>query len=377
MIGAAEVPSPGAVPGPRPGAVPGPRRPVAVPGPPPVAVPDPRHRPGPVACGLRLRAAATGPVARGLAGAGVLAALAAHLGTGAVREGLAAIDGAAVLAALGIGLLTTVAVAARWCLVARGLGMRTPLPVAVADGYRAALLNTVLPAGVLGDLHRGVRHGRRAGDVGRGVRAVAAERLAGLVVLGAVAAAVLAAQPALLAAAWAAAAGAAPVGPGAAAGGPVVAGVAGALGFAGLAGAALAVRGGPVRRAPRARALLRGWAAEARAGVLAPGTWPGVVLLSAVAVAGHLALFVVAARTAGVAAGLGDLLPPLVLALLAMALPLGVGGFGPREAVAAAAFGAVGLGASAGLAVAVVYGVLALVACLPGIAVLATGRGAR
>ena len=39
---------------------------------------------------------------------------------------------------------------------------------AVAAYYRSQFLNTTLPGGVLGDVHRGVRHGRDAGDVGRG-----------------------------------------------------------------------------------------------------------------------------------------------------------------------------------------------------------------
>ena len=60
----------------------------------------------------------------------------------------------------------------------------------------------------------------------------------------------------------------------------------------------------------------------------------------------------------------------MVLALLAMALPLNVGGWGPREGVTAWAFGAAGLGAAQGLTVAVVYGVLAFAASLPGVGVL-------
>jgi hypothetical protein len=64
------------------------------------------------------------------------------------------------------------------------------------------------------------------------------------------------------------------------------------------------------------------------------------------------------------------LLPIAVLALLAMGLPLNVGGWGPREGVTAWAFGAAGLGAGTGLSVAVVYGVLSFVAALPGAVVL-------
>ena len=91
----------------------------------------------------------------------------------------AAIGAGSVLAALGLGLLTTVASAARWCLVARGLGLRLPLAAAVSDCYRALFLNSVLPAGVLGDVHRAVGYGRQIGDVGRGVRVVALERVTG------------------------------------------------------------------------------------------------------------------------------------------------------------------------------------------------------
>jgi hypothetical protein len=47
-----------------------------------------------------------------------------------------------------------------------------------------------------------------------------------------------------------------------------------------------------------------------------------------------------------------------------------VGGWGPREGAAAWAFGAAGLGAERGVATAVVYGVLVLVASLPGAVVL-------
>jgi hypothetical protein len=89
--------------------------------------------------------------------------------------------------------------------------------------------------------------------------------------------------------------------------------------------------------------------------------------------AGYLALFVVAARAAGSQAALGALLPLLVLGLLAMALPLNIGGWGPREGVTAVAFGSVGFGATQGLTTAVVYGVLSLIACLPGVAVLLLG----
>ncbi|WP_344319685.1 lysylphosphatidylglycerol synthase domain-containing protein, partial [Streptomyces yatensis] len=129
------------------------------------------------------------------AGVAILGVVLWRLGTGAFVDGLRTIDGPTLLAALGLGLLTTVFSAWRWCLVARGLRIRLPLGPAVADYYRALFLNAALPGGVLGDVHRAVRHGRDAGDVGRGVRAVVLERVAGQVVLIAVGVAILLAHP--------------------------------------------------------------------------------------------------------------------------------------------------------------------------------------
>ncbi|NMO94168.1 lysylphosphatidylglycerol synthase domain-containing protein, partial [Actinomycetospora sp. TBRC 11914] len=71
-------------------------------------------------------------------------------------DGLRAISPAALVAALALGLLTTAASAARWCVVAHGLGLRLGFSGAVGDCYRAQFLNSVLPAGVLGDVHRAV-----------------------------------------------------------------------------------------------------------------------------------------------------------------------------------------------------------------------------
>lgn len=293
------------------------------------------------------------PWLRVLVGVAILVALVARLGSAPVVAGLRAVDPGSVLAALGIGLGTTVLSAWRWCLVARGVGLDLPLRGAVADCYRALFLNSVLPGGVLGDVHRGVSHGRQSGDVGRGVRAVALERSAGLVVSVVVGVGVLLTRPELLT-------GAA---------GSLVPGLGVLAGL--LAGVAvLGVWTARAAHASRIRAGLWTAVADARAGVFSRDTGPGVVLLSVVALAGYLALFVVAARAAGCQAALGDLLPLLVPAWLAMALPFSVGGWGPREAVATVAFGAAGLDPTQGFTTALVYGVLSLIACLPGGVVL-------
>ncbi len=103
-----------------------------------------------------------------LAGVVILAVLFWRLGTGAFVDGVRRIDAPTLAAALGIGLVTTVFSAWRWALVARGIGILLPFGAAVADYYRALFLNAALPGGVLGDVHRAVRHGRDAGDLGRG-----------------------------------------------------------------------------------------------------------------------------------------------------------------------------------------------------------------
>ncbi len=291
-----------------------------------------------------------------LGAVGILAVLVWQLGSAAFLDGLGRISAVGVLAALGIGFATTLFSAGRWQIVATRLGLRLSLRTAVADYYRALFLNGVLPAGVLGDVHRAVQHGRDSGDVPRGVRAVVLERTAGQIVLVAAAVTVVLASPGVVPDAFREVV--------------VVAGVVLVL----AAVTALVVGrllGGRWIHSPSK--WRRGFAvtlADLRLGLFSRETWPGVGFLSIATLAGHLTLFVVAARVAGVAAPVGQLVPLMVLALLAMGLPLNVGGFGPREGVCALLFGAAGLGAAQGVTVAVVYGVLTLVASLPGAGVL-------
>jgi hypothetical protein len=250
-----------------------------------------------------------------------LAFLVWRLGTGPFLDGLRAVDGWALVAASGLAVVTTVCCAWRWRIVAHGLGVDLPLGTAVAAYYRSLFLNLTLPGGVVGDVHRGLSHGRDTSDVGRGLRGVAWERVAGQVVQVLLTVAVLLVLPS-----------------------PVQAGVPlAALGLLALvAGVVLAVR--------------------------MPG-WPAITLASALVVAGHAATFLIAARSAGVTAPTSEMLPLALLVLQAAALP-NVGGWGPREGVTAWAFAAAGLGASVGVATAVAYGVMVFVASLPGAVVL-------
>jgi hypothetical protein len=285
-----------------------------------------------------------------LGGVAILAALVWRLGTGPFIDGVRTVDRLALVAAVGITLLTTVCCAWRWSLVARGLGVDVPLRTAVAAYYQSQFLNTTLPGGVLGDVQRGLEHGRHVGDVGRSLRAVGWERSAGQVVQMVMTVVVLLALPS-------------PVRSSA----PVIAAGLVAVALVALVIGLLLPRRGPSRWARTVRAA----AADLRDGLAPRRVWPGVVFASAVVVIGHTTLFVIAAKTAGTAASPASILPLAFLVLVAMAVPANVGGWGPREGMAAWAFGAAGLSADQGVSTAVVYGVMGLVGSLPGAGVLA------
>jgi uncharacterized membrane protein YbhN (UPF0104 family) len=271
------------------------------------------------------------------AGVGIVVALMWKLGTNGFVAGLRVINARDLVAALVIGLGTTLLCAWRWCLVARRLGLRLPLGKAVADYYRALFLNAVLPAGVLGDVQRAVSHGKQEGDVGAGVRAVVLERTAGQAVVMVAGVAVLLASPARAV-------------------GLVLVAVLVAVALAYLA----------ARRWVGIGSRWRRTIDDVRDGLLARDAWPGVAALSAAALTGHITLFLIAMKAAGASQSLDQLLPIVIVALLAMGLPINVGGWGPREGVTALMFAAAGLGAAQGLTAAVAYGLLGLVASLPG-----------
>ena len=292
--------------------------------------------------------------ARLLGGVAILAVLIWRLGTGPFLDGIRTIDARSLAAAAGIAVVTTICCAWRWRLVAHGLGVGVPMGPAVAAYYRSQFLNTTLPGGVLGDVHRGVSHGRDVGDVGRGLRAVAWERSAGQVVQIVLTVTLLLILPSPVRSSM-----------------PTVAVVVVAV----LVAIGLLTRALPhsnrFRQGPsRIIRGLRTAVTDIRVGLLAQRAWPWILVASVVVVAGHTATFIIAARTAGSTASVGELLPLALLVMFAMAIPLNIGGWGPREGVAAWAFAAAGLGAAEGVSAAVVYGVMALVATLPGGVVL-------
>jgi glycosyltransferase 2 family protein len=286
---------------------------------------------------------------RWLVGAAVLVVVLWRTGTGPFVDGLRSLDLATLALGTALAVPITVAGAWRWHLVSRGLGVGVQLGPAVASCYRAQFLNTTLPGGILGDVHRGVRHGLAAGDTGRGLRAVAWERLAGQVVQAVIAVVVLLLLPS-----------------------PVRSSAPAMLAVLAAAIVAVLLVGQVTPTDPRSWVgrFSRAVRDDVRFGLLVRRAWPGVLLASTIALAGHVATYLVAARAVGVTTPTVTLLPLVMLVLLAAGLPLNVAGWGPREGMAAWAFGIAGLGAAQGVATAVAYGAMVLVATLPGAVVL-------
>ena len=263
-----------------------------------------------------------------------------------------------LLLAAGIAVVTTVCCAWRWRLVARGLGVR---PAAAERRSRPTTARSsstrTLPGGVLGDVHRGGaprprRRRRRAGACapspgsGSPARSCRSRWRSSCCSL----------LPSPVRSSM-----------------PVVAAVAGSP----CSAAVLLVRALPRRRSSPAATLVRTAAADLRDGLLARRAWPGIV-------AGvRRSPWPATSRPSW-----SPRAPPArprrrsgccrwrCWCCWPWASRRTSAGWGPREGVAAWAFGAAGLGAAQGVATAVVYGVMVLVASLPGAVVLVGGPAA-
>ena len=100
----------------------------------------------------------------------------------------------------------------------------------------------------------------------------------------------------------------------------------------------------------------------------ASGRWKKQLILSVSIVGSYVAMFALAASAVSAS------LPPIAwvtvvpLTLLAMALPISIGGWGVREAAAAVLWPLLGMKAEAGIATSVLYGLISLAGSLPGLA---------
>lgn len=299
-----------------------------------------------------------------IAGLSLLVSLAVLLDPASIVQALGRTPPGHIIAALLLVQFQTVLSAVRWRFTAARLGHTIPLGAAIREYYLGGTLNLLLPGGMAGDAARIYRVKDSAGGGWKqAATAVVLERLSGqigfaLLILGG-----------LVAWAFVVPQGSAtiiteelPAG-----GGPTL-----WLAAAGITVAAAAV---PLLF-PAFRARLRRFGPAAsqalHAAFWARGALSVQVGLSLLITGSYLLAFVVASDAVGASLPLLAVVTIIPLCLLSMLIPVGIGGWGTREAAAAALWPLFGFTAAQGLAASLLYGFLSLAgAALPGLALLA------
>ncbi len=226
--------------------------------------------------------------------------------------------------------------ATRWRRVSNRLGQALSRRLAVEEYALSTLLNGLLPAGVGGDALRIWR--RRRGGFVTALQAAVVERWTGQLCLAVVAV--------LSAAAWPALAPQAPR-------------------SAGLLPALIVVLAvlATLPLLPRALPGLGALARAAHQGALSD--WPALAGLSLSLLASFVVGFLAAGLSLGHPPGV-ELLLAIPVLLVAMAVPLGVGGWGPRELTAVTVLPLFGWTRTDAFALSALYGLACLVGAIPG-----------
>lgn len=252
--------------------------------------------------------------------------------------------------------------AERWRFTAGRLGQELPRPLAYREYYLTTLVNQIVPGGMAGDAVRAARNRIRDAEGrarwGVAVRAIVLERAAGQIAFFAVTGAGLLAWPIL-------------VGRRA----PeestdLLLGGAGTV--AAIVGLVVLVA---VFGPSRVRGFLKSFGPDMRRVYLERGAWAIQGVVSVALVFTYVGIFAFAALAVGSPVPWVALVTVMPLALLTMLIPVSIGGWGLREAAAAALWPLIGLAASAGVASAILYGIVSLAGALPGIfALVGTAR---
>ena len=288
---------------------------------------------------------------------GLLGAVALWVDPQAIMAQVQQLSPGWLLAALLVSVCQVMLSAWRWQLTARLIQVPMRFSYALREYYLALLVNQLLPGGVLGDAGRAHRHARQSSSTGRAWRAVIIERVSGQMALALLTLVALMLSPLWQAvlgwAAWLSIGGA-------------VASAAGAMAVA----LTLARRRGPLKLPDWYLAVRQ----DIKRGLLTSGVWPIQLLSSLAIVASYGVVMVCAARAIGVELPVLSLLALAPVVLLAMLVPFSVAGWGVREGAAAGIWMWVGLPAAQGVAVSLAYGVVVLLASLPGLWVAITRR---
>jgi len=274
---------------------------------------------------------------------------------------LARADLGLVLVGIGIVQAQVMLSSLRWKFTAARLDLHLPLMRAAREYYVAVFLNQVLPGGVAGDAVRTYRN--RTHDAAgesrwrASLRSVVLERAAGQIAFFVIAVAGLLAWPLLLPASV-------PEDVETLVAVPV-------LVFAVLVAiVAFAAMRGP----KRVRRALTDIGPDIRKVFIERGAWFYQAALSLSIVSSYIAVFVIAGAALGVEIPSIGWITIVPMVLLAMLIPISIGGWGLREGAAAALFPLVGIDASLALAIAILYGLINLVGSLPGLWIFVATR---
>ena len=293
-----------------------------------------------------------------LALSGLLLVFLWHLSGDRVLERLEGADLGWVMAGLGCATVALFAAALRWRFTARLIGAELDYGRAVREFYLATFLNSILPGGVVGDAIRAYRHGKRMpdepGSMGRAVRTVVIERLANQTVVCLCMLVSLSMWPWLPGAfesahIW----------------GPPVAAAA-------LIGSILLTIAIFARR--RGGGVVERFLRDVRQALLTPHTFIAQLGLGLAVTGTCVVMFYCAARAVHEPLSVFHLIALVPGALLAMSIPISVGGWGLREASAVTLWTMAGLSPGAALASSILYGILSLLGALPGAVFLAADR---
>jgi len=265
---------------------------------------------------------------------------------------------------LAISVVQMMLCAWRWRLTAGLIGVPLRFRYALGEYYLAQFINQVLPGGVLGDAGRALRHAHQTPAAkGSAWRAVIIERASGQMAVALLTVLALVSSPL-----WHK--------------------TLGASGYLLLA-SALLVAGAGFWSALRFTALIcQRWPKVARwlrwvtplkldiqRGLLQRHIWSWQLAASLLVVFSYALVMLCAARAIGVSLPASQLLALAPALLLAMLVPFTVAGWGVREGTAASVWVWVGLAPSQGVAVSLAYGLMVLLAALPGLVVAFKRRG--
>lgn len=257
-----------------------------------------------------------------------------------------------IVAALGALTLHTILAAERWRLTAGALGLPLTRSHALREYYLAQFVNSTVPGGVVGDAGRAVRSRDRAG-LAVAAQAVIVERFAGQVAL--LATMVIAITVTTL----------------------VPGGLDVPSWMLGLAATITAVSLGALglvlastRLPGRVGARLTEFARTAAIAQVGRRVILRQLALSAGTTAMILAAFAFCALAVGLSLSFAAIVTLVPLMLMTMLIPVTISGWGLREGAAVALLPLAGASASASLAASVTFGLVGLVAVLPGVVVV-------